>query len=195
MGNTGHNHAMGSHSGHVRRFSEGLLDNDLILKELDLAPGQVVMDVGCGTGYMAKLFAKAVGPEGLVYAVDINESYIGTLRDETEGTNIKALVCDIAERTPVENATVDRVYMSTVMHAQPARKIGGIIREFQRILKPDGILAFVEMEKRETAFGPPVQQRYSPEELQAALPFAAKKTVSVAEHFYLQLFYARARDT
>ncbi len=184
-------HASGGKLHPRKRFTEGLLDNDLILKELHLAPGQTVMDVGCATGYMAKLFSPAVGDTGTVYAIDVNAAFIENLQDETKGTNIKAMVCDISQPTPVESGTVDLIYISTVMHEQTKEKLAGVIREFQRLLKADGVLAIVEFEKRETPFGPPLTQRYSPGELRQALPFVPLKTVPVAEHFYLQLFRAR----
>lgn len=174
-----------------KRFTEDLLDNDAILKELALASGQVVMDVGCATGYMARLFSPVVGAAGIVYALDVNAAFIASLRDATEGTNIRTLVCDIAEPTPIAGGSVDLIYISTVLHAQTKEKRADVIREFQRLLKPDGRLAVVEFDKRESPFGPPLQQRYSPEELQEALPFVPMKTVRVAEFFYLQLFHAQ----
>ena len=39
--------------------------------------GSVVADVGAGSGFMSHLFSRMVGPEGTVYAVDINETMLG----------------------------------------------------------------------------------------------------------------------
>ena len=44
---------------------------DLLVPALKLQPGDVVADLGCGTGYHTRRLAKAVSTNGLVYAVDI----------------------------------------------------------------------------------------------------------------------------
>jgi len=64
----------------------------------------------------------------------------------------------------------------------------GFIREVGRLLKPDSTLAIVETEKKETLFGPPLESRYSPEELKQIVPMIPGNTVRVGEHFYLQIF-------
>ncbi|THB65159.1 MAG: class I SAM-dependent methyltransferase [Desulfovibrio sp.] len=174
--------------GHKRRFTEGKLDNDLILKELNLVPGQIVVDAGCGSGYMAKLFSQQVGESGKVFALDLNAEHLEQLSKETAGTNITAMICDISRTTLMESGSVDLVYMSTVIHSFSKWKVQGLVQELQRILRPGGSLAVVEIDKRETPFGPPLKQRYSPRELQKALPFVPLNTVFVAEYFYLQVF-------
>ena len=42
-----------------------------MVDKLGLKPGDAVADLGAGSGYFTMLFAKAVGPQGKVYAVDI----------------------------------------------------------------------------------------------------------------------------
>ena len=179
-------HSIGQ--GRQRKFTEGLLDVPLILRELNLSPGQTVVDAGCGTGYMSRLFLEQVGDSGRVYAVDINERFIEQLQKELAVPNVWAMVCSMADQTLIPGESVDLVYISTVMHAQRPTLVQGIVRELQRILRPGGLLAVVEIHKHETPFGPPLKQRYSPEELQRVFPFAPLKTVSVAEHFYMQVF-------
>ena len=70
---------------HVRKFSEDLLDNRLILETLGVRPGWAVLDAGCGNGYMSKVFARAVGPEGRVYALDKDRQFIRDLDAEARG--------------------------------------------------------------------------------------------------------------
>jgi hypothetical protein len=45
-----------------------------------------------------------------------------------------------------------------------------------------------DKEKKETPFGPPLNIRYSPEELKEIVPMAPLSTIQVGEHFYLQMF-------
>ena len=49
---------------------------DEIARVLKLRPGMDVADIGAGTGFFSALFARQVGPEGTVYAVDITESFV-----------------------------------------------------------------------------------------------------------------------
>jgi ubiquinone/menaquinone biosynthesis C-methylase UbiE len=173
---------------HRGKFTEGLLDSDLIVKTLNVVAGQTILDAGCGTGYMSKAFSAAVGPSGKVYALDPDSHFIETLAGETRGTNIETIVADITKPTPLAESSVDLIYISTVIHIFSGQQMQGLVREAQRLLKPDGLLAIVEIEKKELPFGPPMNRKRSPEELIEIVPLASVVTVAVAEHFYLQVF-------
>lgn len=173
---------------HRRRFSDGMLDNGLILRELDIKPGWTVVDAGCGNGYMTMLFSDRVGTSGTVHGLDLNVDVFTATFPGPLPANVSVLACDMTRRIPLADDCSDLVYTSTVIHSIPRDKVHGLVREFERVIRPGGMLAVVEMAKRETSFGPPVRQRYSPEELQETFPFRPLKTVDVAEHFYMQLF-------
>ena len=51
-----------------------------VMKVLDVQPGQVIADIGCGSGWLSEAIAEAVGDGGLVYAVEIKEDPIRNLR-------------------------------------------------------------------------------------------------------------------
>ena len=179
--------AAGGHR-HRRKFTEGLLDTEKILGRLNLGPGQVVVDAGCGNGYMAKVFSHRVALSGKVYALDIEDHAMAVLESETRGGNIETMVGDITGKTPIAAASVDLVYISTVIHAFSKTRMTGFVDEVRRVLKPPGMLAIVEIKKIETDFGPPLSVRFSPEELRAAVPMVPVETLSVAAHFYMQTF-------
>ena len=171
-----------------RKFSEGLLDDDAILENLNLCAGQTILDAGCGNGYMAKKFSKLVGNTGKIYALDPDKGLIATLQKEAENTNIEAFVGDITRPTDLEGSSVDLVYLSTVFHIFSDAQIDRFVREVRRLLKPNARLAIVNIKKEDTPFGPPVEMRSSPEELRQRLPFIPKKLIEVGEHFYMQVF-------
>jgi ubiquinone/menaquinone biosynthesis C-methylase UbiE len=173
---------------HKGKFTEGLLDNELILKELNIKSGQTILDAGCGNGYMSKLFSDEVSQFGKVYALDPDKYFIEILESETQGTNIRAIVGDITRPTTLKESSVDLIYISTVIHAFSGKEMQGFLTEAQRLLKPGALLAVVEIEKKETPFGPPLELRYSPEELKEIVPLTSVNTVQVAEHFYMQIF-------
>jgi ubiquinone/menaquinone biosynthesis C-methylase UbiE len=176
------------------KFTESLLDSELIIKTLDIQPGQGIIDVGCGNGYMSKLFSEMVTQSGAVWALDSDEYFIRILGEETLGTNIEAVVGDISKPTPLSESSADLIYVAAVVHAMSPKQMPGFLQEVKRLLKPDALLAVVEIEKRETPFGPPLESRYSPEELKEIVPLIPLNTVQVGEHFYMQIFQNRENE-
>lgn len=171
-----------------RKFSEGLLDTKKIIDTLEIHPGQTVLDAGCGNGYMAKIFSELVGESGKVYALDCDSHLINTLKTEVEGSNIEALTGDICKKNILEDNSTDLVYLSTVFHIFSGSQIVWFEQEVNRILRPHGKLAILNIIKEETSFGPPVSMRSSPGELREKLAFIPEKLISVSDYFYMQLF-------
>jgi ubiquinone/menaquinone biosynthesis C-methylase UbiE len=179
----------GNHnSQHRGKFTEGLLSSEQTLKALNIRAGQIIVDAGCGNGYMSALFSKRVGPSGKVYALDSDTYFIKVLRSETKGTNIETIEGDITKPTLLKESSVDLIYISAVIHAFSKNQMQGFLQEVKRLLKPDAMLAIVEIEKKKTPFGPPLELRYSPEELRETIPLVPVNTVRAGEHFYMQIF-------
>jgi len=172
----------------VRKFSEGLLNDDKILANLDISSGQTILDAGCGNGYMAKKFSEIVGNTGKIYALDPDNQSIANLKKEVEMTNIEAFVDDITKPTRLKAASIDLVYLSTVFHILSKSQIEGFVTEIKRILKPNARLAIVNIKKEDTPFGPPLEMRSSPEELRQRVSLLPKMLIEVNEYFYMQLF-------
>jgi ubiquinone/menaquinone biosynthesis C-methylase UbiE len=164
------------------------LNKEVILKGLDIQPGQTILDAGCGNGYMAKIFSALVTDSGKVYALDNDAEAIEILGKETQGSNIETMVGDLAEPIRLDQASVDLIYISTVLHGFPKNTVKNIFDEAKRILKPNGVLAVLEIEKKDTPFGPPLHIRYSPDELKEIAPLTPLNTIPVTEYFYLQTF-------
>ena len=173
---------------HRGKFTEGLLDKNLILKALKIKPGQTIVDAGCGNGYMSRLFSHEVTQSGRVYALDRDKYFIGILQEETRESNIEAMVGDITKPTGIKKSSVDLIYLSTVIHGFSKQQIKSFLNEVERLLRPDGVLAIVEIEKKQTSFGPPLNIRFSPDELKDVIPMSPLNTMQVGEHFYIQLF-------
>ena len=173
---------------HKGKSSESLLDKEIILQELDIHPGWTILDVGCGNGYMAKEFSRLLNGTGKVYALDPDKEAIEILKKETEGTNIEPLVADMTKTTPIKSSSLDLIYMSNVFHGFPKDKIPNFQKEVERLLKPKGILAIMEIKKEDTPFGPPLNIRYLPQELRQVITLNPKATIEVGQYFYMQVF-------
>lgn len=176
-------------SGHHRGNStEALLDKTAILAALDIQPGQVVLEAGCGNGYMAKEFLRLAGETGFVYAVDRSEIAIELLKKEKNGDNFRTLQADITQCIELPDSYIDIIYLSAVYHiftAEQKVKFNDIVFP---LLKPGGRLAIVEIEKTATRFGPPLARRVSPEELVRELRLTPLSLSRAGECFYLQIF-------
>ena len=118
-----------------------------ILAATGVRPGMAVADVGAGTGLYTRLFAKAVGPNGKVYAVDISKNFIdNVLRTAREQglTNVEGIVNSQTD-TKLPAASVDLVFMSDTYHhfEQP----GPILDSIRRALKPGGTLVVIDFRR------------------------------------------------
>lgn len=173
---------------HRGKSSESVLNKELILKALNIQAGQTILDAGCGNGYMSKVFSKEVTQSGKVYALDPDTESIEVLRKETQGTNIEAIEGDITKPIQLEQSSVDLIYLSTVIHGFSKQQMQDFLGEAKRLLKPNAVLAIVEIEKKETPFGPPLSIRFSPEELKDIVPLVPLNTIQVGEHFYMLIF-------
>lgn len=171
-----------------KKFSEGLLKDDLILQSLGIKFGQTVLDAGCGNGYMAKKFSILVGDKGKVYALDPEKESIRILKEHVNKSNIEPLVGDITKLTRIKENSIDLVYLALVFHIFSNNQIEGFEKEVKRVLAPSGQLAIVNINKSDTPFGPPLEKRSSPEELVEMLSLLPKKLTKIGDHFYMQQF-------
>ncbi len=110
-------------------------------------PGSVVADVGAGSGFMAEELAKLVGPEGRVYAVDINPHMLDRLsrRAREHGLeNIQTVVCP-EDSTNLPPLSVDLVFICDTYHhfEQPRRTMQSVYEA----LRPGGQLVVVDFKR------------------------------------------------
>jgi ubiquinone/menaquinone biosynthesis C-methylase UbiE len=117
---------------------------ELLLRELALAPGMTVADIGAGTGYYTWQLAKQVGPGGRVYAVDVQPEMIRMLDSQMAKRGVRNVVSVLGSETTVKlpPASVDLAIMVDVYHelAYPAEVLDSIVDA----LKPGGRVVFVE---------------------------------------------------
>src|ERR1035437_7692102 len=74
-----------------------------VIEKLKLKPGDMVADIGSGSGVFSIPMAKAIAPNGILYAVDIDQKMLDYVveRGKKEGvTNIKAVLGEYAEPKP-----------------------------------------------------------------------------------------------
>lgn len=181
------NNQTGHHKGNS---TERLLNKEVILKELNILAGQIIIDVGCGNGYMTKEFSRLVNGTGKVFALDQSKESIEALERETKGTNIIPIEADIT-KNEINDSSIDLIYLSTVFHIFSDEQRRKFQSEVKRLLKPNGKLAIVEIEKKDTPYGPPQNMRVSPEEMEQVIKMQPLSLTKVGEYFYMQIFENR----
>ena len=117
---------------------------DLLLAALALAPGMMVADVGAGTGYYSWQIAGRIGPEGRVYAVDVQPQMLDLLKENMRRRGVRNVqpVLGKADDSGLAPASIDLAMMVDVYHEldQPRE----VLESLQRALRPGGRLVLVE---------------------------------------------------
>ena len=119
-------------------------DVDRMVASLALAPGQRVADVGAGTGYVARKLARAVGPSGRVFAVDVQPQMVALLRELAARERLSQIepVLGTATDLPLPPASVDLAILVDVYHEleHPFEVLAATVRA----VRPGGRVVFVE---------------------------------------------------
>jgi len=91
---------------------------DEVVKALDLKPGEVVADIGAGSGYFSRRIAKVVAPDGKVYAVDVAADILGYLKERADREGLRNIVTIVSQPDdPMLPAnSVDSVFFCDTTH-------------------------------------------------------------------------------
>lgn len=110
---------------------------DVVLSRADLAPGDDVIDVACGTGLVTLPAARAVAPTGSVLATDLSPKMIRSLRDNPDANRlgiVDQLCCDAEDLQTARRFDVALCSLG-LMYVPDPRKA---TRELHRVLKRGG---------------------------------------------------------
>ncbi len=132
---------------------EGIFEKGLRRKGLQLLSvksGEVVLEVGVGTGYSLKEIAKAVGGNGKVYGIDITPQMLEITRKRLKKAGLMErveLYEGDARSMPYEDSKFDAVYMASTLELFDTPDIPRVLNEIKRVLKPGGRLAVASLTK------------------------------------------------
>jgi len=136
---------------------------DQIMDALSIADGSVVADVGAGGGWFTVRLARRVGPNGIVYAQDIQSQMIQAIEGRVRGEGLHnvrmVLGTPLDPRLPA--SSLDAVLVVDTYHEmeQPIT----LLRNLAKALKPAGLIGIVDFKKDGFGPGPPMEDRIDPE--------------------------------
>jgi ubiquinone/menaquinone biosynthesis C-methylase UbiE len=186
-GYAGHHHDHGGVDRQKRGVSSfEMQDSRLVFSELKLNEGDFFLDLGCGAGDYAIQAAKIVGNKGRVYALDRWKELVDAMSEKANAQglqNISALESDIISLLPIKDKVIDVCLIAQVLHGfNLSKDTKNLFEEISRVLKPHGRLAILEFTKKDVGFGPPMDIRLSPEEIESTMVQYGYKKITLADY-------------
>ena len=111
-----------------------------------LRPGDRVLDVGCGTGYFARMIAESVGPKGSVVGIDAAPEMIAHAASQSRSAPNASFEVGSAGTLSFADSTFDVVVSSLTMHHLDRADQLPAVGEMRRVLKPGGRLLIAEFQ-------------------------------------------------
>lgn len=116
----------------------------LMLTNSKIKPGMTVCDIGCGNGFYTFRLAEMVGPQGRVYAVDIQPEMLTLLREEMEKRGVENVipVLGSVHNPRLPRSQIDAIILADVYHefSHPEQMLAAM----RDSLKPDGFAILLE---------------------------------------------------
>ncbi len=131
---------------------------DQVVEALRLKPGDVVADIGAGTGYFSRRLARRAAK---VYAVDIDPKLLEYARRDAPA-NLETVLAT-PDDPKLAARSVDLIFICDVLHHIENR--AAYYAKLERALKPGGRIVNIDFFKNPTPMGPPLEMRLSEEQV------------------------------
>jgi ubiquinone/menaquinone biosynthesis C-methylase UbiE len=161
-----------------------------VIRALRVRRGMRIVDIGAGTGYFALPLAEAVGPEGKVYAVDLQPEMLELLREKLAAANAPRnveLLQGEASKVRLASECADLVLIANVWHEVDDQEAA--LREAARLLAPRGSLAVLDWRAdMDSPPGPPSHHRVASSSLLQFLKkngWKANREILIGSYSYL----------
>ncbi len=127
-----------------------VLKIDEVIEKLKLKPGDVVADIGAGSGAFSIPMAKAIAPNGILYAVDIDQKMLDYVaaRAKKEGVaNLRTVLGEYDDpKLPVKDADV--AFFHRVLHMIEHRQV--YLNATAKYVKPDGRIVVIDKNREDS---------------------------------------------
>jgi len=158
-----------------------------VVMALDLKATDVLADIGAGTGYFARRFARHAAK---VYAVDIDAGLLAVARKQAPA-NLET-VLSTPDDPHLPDQSVDIVFFCDVLHHIENRP--AYYAKLAKVLKPGGRIVVVDFYKKDLPVGPPPSMKIAEYDLIAEFDragFKLSKLVDILPYQYFLFFVKR----
>ena len=136
-----------------------------VMRALGLKAGEVIADIGAGSGYFTFRLTHHVGDRGKVYAVDVSPDMIRHINRrirELKATNVVSILAD-PDDPLLPEGSVDRFFFSDSWHHIDNQTT--YLSLMKKMLKPGGEIVMIDFHKTDLPVGPPMQMKIAREDL------------------------------
>ena len=157
-----------------------------VMQALDVKDGEIIADIGAGSGYFALRLARHVGAGGHVYAVDVSPDMTRFLNERIRDAKLLNISTILAKPDdPLLPRPVNRFLIVDVWHHiadQPS-----YLALMKKSLTPGGEVIMIDFQKKDIPVGPPTDMKMAREDLVAQMQ--ANGFVLAKEHTFLPYQY------
>jgi ubiquinone/menaquinone biosynthesis C-methylase UbiE len=159
-----------------------------VIENMKLKEGDVVADIGAGSGYFTRRLAAAVGPTGKAFGVDIEPELVKYMAEDARKLNLNNYIPKLATMADsgLEPNSVDVVFICTTYHHIEDRI--NYMRKLKKVLKEKGRIIFVEFYKKKMDFGPPTSHKDSEETIIGEMKEASYRLTRTLQFLRYQYF-------
>ena len=169
------------------------LKADQVIARLALKPGQVIADLGAGTGVFSVPMGRAVAPGGKVYAVEVDKGYFGIITDrakEAHVTNVQTVLGEFGD-PKLPAADVDVAFFHDVLHHIDDG--AGYLKNVARYVKPSGRIVVIDLKPEQSPHKDQPNLVVSEEQVTAWMAAAGFNKVEKTDLFAEKYFLVYAR--
>ncbi len=175
-----------------------------IFSEFGVSEGMSVADFGSGAGYFTILLGQQVGKDGKVYALDVQEPPLDSVRAKAKAAGLENIETvranlEVLGSSRLPDNSQDMVLLANILFQ--STKKAEIIAEAARVLKSGGSLIIIDWKKGAGAmpdgrqgFGPPDELRTEQTDMRALAPadiFSFQKDIDAGSFHYGMVFRKR----
>jgi demethylmenaquinone methyltransferase/2-methoxy-6-polyprenyl-1,4-benzoquinol methylase len=128
---------------------------DAAIHKLAPGKGEVVLEIGCGTGQAIVKMAEMVGHSGEIFGIDISDRMLGIAQSRVKrmesGDRVR-LLCSDGVQIPFKNGVFDAILMSFTLELFDTPEIPMVLAECKRCLRTGGRICVVGLSKKQPNF-------------------------------------------
>lgn len=160
---------------------------EIVIEAMKLTNGDVVAEVGAGTGFYARRVARAVAPDGVVYANDIQPELLAVLRQKAAEEKLSNIIPILGEEADpkLPEGKFDWILLVDVYHE--LQKPEPMLAAFRKALKPSGRIALVEYRETTSHISP--AHRMTKDQVLSEWVPAGFRLIEVIETMPMQRLY------